>query len=121
MKKISNYEAHEIALHLIDGGWTSRDIDSFSAQNALEPENALSPEAVEMVFREIAEIERTVVNQFGIEIDFEVAANMMDDELREELHAEGIESNQEFFDRYAAAHMEKFGEEWELDKPSPQL
>ena len=64
---------------------------------------------------------RTVVNQFGVEIDFEVAANLMDDEIREELHAEGLESNQEFFDRYAIKHLQKYGEEWELDKPSPQI
>lgn len=62
-----------------------------------------------------------VTNDFGLEIDFETAVNLMDDDIREELNAKGIESIQEFFDAYAEAHLEKFGEAWELDNPNPVM
>lgn len=61
-----------------------------------------------------------VINASGKAIDFEAAVELMDDEIREALHAEGIETEQEFFTAYEAAHEEKFGEEWELSKPNPQ-
>ena len=46
-------------------------------------------------------------------VDFEAAVNMMDDDLREELHAELAPcTEQEFFKTYAARHAEKFGEDF---------
>lgn len=61
-----------------------------------------------------------VQNTFGYEIDFEAAVNLMDDDLREKLHAEIAPcSEQEFFTAYEAAHAEKYGEEWELSKKNP--
>ena len=61
-----------------------------------------------------------VTNEYGKRIDFDASVNMMDDELREELHLELAPcSNQEFFDAYCAAHERKFGEEWELAKQNP--
>ncbi|ACU93984.1 hypothetical protein Ccur_02570 [Cryptobacterium curtum DSM 15641] len=50
----------------------------------------------------------------GNEIDFEAAVNLMDDEIREELHEKMAPcSNQEFLEAYAKAHAEKFdGEEF---------
>lgn len=63
---------------------------------------------------------RTVVNKYGTEVDYEVAVTMMDDEIREQLHAELAPcTEQEFFDAYAVAHEEKFEEEWELAKENP--
>lgn len=53
-----------------------------------------------------------VLNISGDEIDFEAAVQLMDDELREELHAEGIDTEQEFIERYAEAHEAKFCEEF---------
>ena len=51
----------------------------------------------------------------GYMVDFEACVNLMDDEIREELHAEGIETEQEFLDRYVAAHAEKYnGEEFRI-------
>lgn len=61
----------------------------------------------------------TVKNSWGTEIDWETAVSLMDDELRELVHREGADSNDEFFARYAAAHLDKYGEEWELDKANP--
>lgn len=62
----------------------------------------------------------TVINQYGKTINFEAAVNAMDDETREQIHAQGIDNEQAFFDAYAAAHAAKFSEPWELDKPNPQ-
>lgn len=61
-----------------------------------------------------------VINSFGTEVSYEAAVNMMDDELREAIHAEMAPcTDQEFFDAYAKAHKERFGEEWEFDKENP--
>ena len=62
----------------------------------------------------------TVTNAYGTTINFEAAIELMDDEIREQLHAEGIESQQAFFDAYEAAHLAKFGEAWLLSEPNPQ-
>lgn len=63
---------------------------------------------------------KNVINSWGTEINYEAAVNMMDDELREELHAEIAPcTDQEFFAAYAKAHEERFGEEWEMDKANP--
>lgn len=63
---------------------------------------------------------RTVTNQYGIEIDFDVAVNLMDDEIRENLN-ELIApcTNEEFFDYYCTEHEFKYGCEWVLDTENP--
>lgn len=48
----------------------------------------------------------------GHAIDFEAAINLMDDEIREGLHADGIESKQKFIEAYAERHAEKYGDEF---------
>lgn len=51
----------------------------------------------------------------GNEVDFDAAVNMMDDELREELHNKLAPcSDQDFMDAYAEAHQAKFGEQFEI-------
>lgn len=47
----------------------------------------------------------------GCEVDFATCVNLMDDAIREALHAEGIDDAQEFLDRYIIAHAEKYGGE----------
>lgn len=61
----------------------------------------------------------TINNQYNVAIDFDTAVNMMDDAIREQIHAQGINTEQEFFIAYAAAHLDKYGEPWELDKSNP--
>ena len=63
----------------------------------------------------------TITNRYGVIIDFYTAVNLMDDDTREAIHATGDydDNPQGFFDAYAAAHLDKFGQPWELDKPSP--
>lgn len=60
-----------------------------------------------------------VINANGVSIDFAAAAKLMDDELCKRLHEEGYETEQNFFTAYEAAHLEKYGEEWELSKANP--
>lgn len=61
-----------------------------------------------------------VINKSGMQINYDAAVQLMDDDLREELHAEIAPcTEQEFFTAYEAAHAEKFGEEWELSKENP--
>lgn len=49
------------------------------------------------------------------QVDFEAAVNLMDNEIREALHAELAPcTEQEFFDAYCEAHEEKYGEEFAL-------
>ena len=62
-----------------------------------------------------------VINKSGTLIDYDAAVMLMDDDLREELHAVMAPcTEQEFFAAYEVAHEAKYGEEWELSKVSPQ-
>lgn len=62
----------------------------------------------------------TVKNNYGVEIEWNAAVNLMDDDLREELSADLAPcTEQEFFEAYAKAHDNKFGEAWELAKENP--
>lgn len=62
-----------------------------------------------------------VVTKYGIKVNFDAAVNLMDDDLREAIHATGEydDDPQGFFEAYAAAHLAQFGQLWELDKPHP--
>ncbi len=63
-----------------------------------------------------------VKNSFGVEIDFDAAVELMDDELREEIAEEFAPcSEQKFFDEYAKAHNERFLGWWEPDTRCPQM
>lgn len=61
-----------------------------------------------------------VTNEYGEEINYDVAVDFMEDELREKLHMELAPcTEQEFFNAYAKAYEEKYGEEWFLTEPNP--
>lgn len=63
---------------------------------------------------------KNVMNYYGVEIDFDVAVMMMDDEIREEVHADLAPcTDQEFFNEYCKRHEEKYGEEFVLDTENP--
>ena len=59
-----------------------------------------------------------VINMNGTEINYETAAELMDDEIRDSICGT-VDSEQEFFTAYEKAHAEKYGEEWELSKENP--
>lgn len=52
----------------------------------------------------------------GYMVDFEICVNLMDDEIREALHAELAPcTEQEFLDAYIEAHAAKYdGEEFQI-------
>lgn len=55
----------------------------------------------------------TIINERGEQIDYDAAVELMDDELREALHAELAPcAEQVFAEAYAKAHEAKFGEPW---------
>ncbi|MBG5813927.1 hypothetical protein [Pseudomonas aeruginosa] len=60
--------------------------------------------------------QHTRVTLNGKQFDADAVANLMDDELREELSSsrEWV-SEQEFVNAYAAAHLDRFGEEFEVN------
>lgn len=63
---------------------------------------------------------KMVKNLNDVEIYWDSAVNLMDDDLREELNGELAPcTEQEFFTAYEKAHAERFGEEWELSKENP--
>lgn len=63
---------------------------------------------------------RTIVNEYGVTIDYEIAENLMDSDLREKIAYDlQLTSDQEFFNIYCKEHKKVFGEEWELSKANP--
>lgn len=63
---------------------------------------------------------KTVVNEYGVNIDYDLAVSFMDDDLREQIHGEFAPcTDQQFFDEYAKRHEQKFNEVWELTKENP--
>lgn len=61
---------------------------------------------------EIKLVRQAVICQ-GQEVDFDGAAQLMDNELREGLHNVTVyQDNQHFFDTYCAAHKARFGTEF---------
>lgn len=61
---------------------------------------------------------KVIIN--GKSVDFDAAANLMDDELREHLNSTAAynqddpSSYQNFVNSYCTAHAEKFGEDFEV-------
>lgn len=58
----------------------------------------------------------TKVKLNGSEYDFDACVNMMDDDIREELHMEmaGECTEQEFLDAYCERHYEKYHEDFQI-------
>ena len=50
----------------------------------------------------------TKITYNGHEFDTDAARNLMDDEICEEIHGT-VETEQDFVDAYAAAHLAKYG------------
>jgi len=50
----------------------------------------------------------------GTAYDFDAVVNLMDDNLREQVHAAGYYSPQNFVDAYRALHILTFGEDFQI-------
>lgn len=62
-----------------------------------------------------------VINQWGLELDFDQAVELMDFEIRERIHSEFSPcSEQEFFVLYSMAHLMKYGDYWVVDDIRPE-
>ena len=48
----------------------------------------------------------------GQAVDFNVIVNLMDDDIRENLHSLGFSNNQQFVDAYVEEHKNKYNEEF---------
>ena len=134
--EIASYEAmRSLAEELHFDGWTVEEckeehdlpaewMDKIQADGSeLDEEQA---EELTMyanyMYRRLQElIDTKVINSYKEVIDYDTAVCMMDNDLREAIAAIGDHDGdkQGFFDAYAAAHLEKYGEPWELDKPHP--
>ena len=61
----------------------------------------------------------TIIMPNGKKRDYDAAVNMMDDELREQLHqmvnSHAVWTNQAFIDMYAALHFDKYQSEFTVD------
>lgn len=51
----------------------------------------------------------------GNPVDFDACVNLMDDELREGIAAEGIDDEQEFIELYCYDHYMKYGEQFTVN------
>lgn len=61
-----------------------------------------------------------IINKNGRELDFTSATLLMDNEIREALHAELAPcSEQEYFTEYEKRHEDRFNKIWELSKSNP--
>lgn len=66
--------------------------------------------------------ENTIVTHYGNRYDFDLAVSLMDDDVREEVHADYAPcTNQEFFDAYCEYHKKAFKETFVLDTENPQV
>ena len=58
-------------------------------------------------------IKKMVADEYGNEIRFSAAVALMDDEIREEVHADLAPcTEQEFFTEYCKRHFAKYGEDF---------
>jgi len=50
----------------------------------------------------------------GTAYDFDAVVNLMNDDLREQVHASGIDDPQAFVDTYRALHILTFGDDFQI-------
>lgn len=90
------------------------DLRNFSDAEMLIPAD-MTPESYMEIWNSLVaeQIEQAEVEtDDGDYVRFNAAVALMDDEIRETVHAEGITDPQKFFDRYCELHREKYGEDF---------
>jgi hypothetical protein len=64
--------------------------------------------------KEVIKMANVMLN--GEMVNFDVAVNLMDDEIREAVHADLAPcTDQEFMDEYVKRHEDKYGETFEIN------
>lgn len=62
-----------------------------------------------------------IENAYGQKFDWDTVVNLMDDEIREQVHDEIAPCTpQEFYNRYCALHLEKYGDCFGFEYSNPQ-
>lgn len=64
-----------------------------------------------------------IISQHSKEFDFDAVVNLMDDDIRKEIHYGLVAdiTDQEFYNLYCKAHKLKFEEEFEFNVRNPQV
>ena len=98
------------AIALYDGGWRAEDRDQIADEYDMTPDEA---DRIAALLDDIA-ANKVVLN--GREVDYDACVNLMDNDIREELHAEhaGGVTNQQFLELYCAAHCKKYGQDFDI-------
>lgn len=79
----------------------------------------ITTESYHQLWNELCE---TVRNSYNKPILFSTAVQYMEDEIREAVHMECSPcSLQDFFEAYATAYFDAYGEEWICDTRNPQI
>ncbi|WP_278558883.1 hypothetical protein [Acidaminococcus intestini] len=99
------------AKDLFAGGWRASDRDEFKKEYGLTDWEA---DVMQEELEKLAD--QYVEDSDGHMIYYDAAVEMMDDDLREELHREMAPcTNQEFYDAYVKAHAAKYnGEKFQI-------
>lgn len=109
-----NQVAYEIAydaMDLYEEGWRASDREELKKEYDLTDWEAdVMAEALEKL------ADKYVQDEDGRTVDYDAAVELMDDDLREQLHMEMAPcTNQEFYDAYVKAHAEKYnGEKFQI-------
>lgn len=62
-----------------------------------------------------------IENSYGQNFDWDTVVNLMDDDIREQVHAEIAPCTpQEFYNRYCVLHFEKYGDYFGFEYSNPQ-
>jgi hypothetical protein len=97
------------AAELFDGGWRSADIEE------IKEDYELTDDETEEILEGLKEIEAEYITYNGSEYKLDDITNLMDDEIREDLHSEYAPCEaQFFFEKYVEAHEAKFNEEFTI-------
>lgn len=102
-KEMTREAIADVAADLYAGGWRAEDRDQ------IKEEYHLTDWEADVMAEELEkQAQWYVTDGKGHYYDYEEAVQMMDDDLREELHRKMAPcTNQEFFDAYCKAHEEE--------------
>ena len=109
MKNYNDIESMAAALY--DGGWRASDRDELVAEYDLDAER------VDAIVAKLAEYEYTDDARKIVDAGlYNVAVELMDDDIREDLHIELAPCEDvTFLAAYMARHSQKYGEEFRVD------